>query len=273
VIAKQILRSIVRLSVIMIVLAALAKPAYSHIGIPPHPGESPGPARPYQASHGGPTANPCNIPVGSPIDSINTYTGNLTIQDIPVFYRSVGDGVPFVVTYNSQSTRSSALGPGWTHSFAAHVVDASYWDGVIVVDENGWENFFHDGVTDFYVSPPGVFDCLWLTWYGSTWTGWKLVRPNGRELHFDTTGRLVEMQDADGLTWALSYSGDLLTTITDPLGRATSLQYDQANHLSRVTAPGGLHADFAHDYLGRLTQITDAAGDAYIFGGYLGTDR
>jgi len=268
--SKQILRNIVRLSVSVILLAALAGPAFSHIGVPPHPGESPGPAHPYQGSHDGPTAdsNPC----GSPIDSINTYTGNLTVQDIPVFYRSVGDGVPFVVTYNSQSTRSSTLGPGWTHSYAAHVVDASYWDGVVVVDENGWEHFFHDGLFDLYVSPPGVFDRLWLTWYASTWTGWKLIRPNGRELHFDTDGRLVERRDADGLTWALSYSGELLTTITDPMGRDTSLQYNQANHLSRVTVPGGLYADFAYDYLGRLTQITDAAGDAYSFGGYLGTN-
>jgi RHS repeat-associated protein len=204
---------------------------------------------------------------GSPTETINTFTGNLTIQDTPVWYQSVGGAIPFVVTFNSQSGQTGPLGNRWTHSYNLRVTDDGT-NGALVVEGNGWERYYSG---TGYANPPGVFAGLGKRYQGGTWLGWKVTRPNHQELYFDLSGNLTEIHDKDGLVWTLSYSNGLLSTITDPKNRQTTLQYTN-NLLTRVTVPGGLYATFQYDNNTpkRLWKITDAAGQTYTFG-YSGT--
>jgi YD repeat-containing protein len=44
------------------------------------------------------------------------------------------------------------------------------------------------------------------------------------------------------------------TSVTDPLSRTTSYQYDSSGRLTRVTAPEGNYAAYSYDARGNLTQ-------------------
>ena len=58
-----------------------------------------------------------------------------------------------------------------------------------------------------------------------------------------------------GRTLTLSYTGTLINTVTDPLGRAINYTYDGSGNLISVTNAGGGVTGFAYDVLHRITQI------------------
>jgi len=242
---KRGFQLVVRVFLVVLVLAVAAGGAWAWE--PANPSDGPGPHYCWAGSNSGPQggnggckSGSCNR--GAPADEINTFTGNLTISDIPVWYKAVGGTPAFEVMFNSQSGQSGPLGDRWTHRYNIKVVDNGT-DGATVIEGNGWE---HEYSTTSYLSPVGIFDTLTKTYSGSTWTGWKLTRPSGEELYFDTGGKLTKITDSDGLNTTLTYSSGLLTTITDPLGRQTTLTYS-GGLLTKVTVPGGLYATFQYD--------------------------
>jgi len=200
---------------------------------------------------------------------------------MPVFYQGPGGNVPFYVTFNSQSERSSSLGHRWTHSFNYRIIDDSPY-GATLIDPDGRETYFTYSAGE-YLAPPGSKYKLW--WFAGVYSTVR-VAPcgcghNGEEHTYYEVGpgiwapeRISRRAGAGGakLTWQLSYDANgNLTAVTDPNGRQTTFIYT-TGYLTRVTVPGGLHADFAYDTYTpkRLIRITDAAGQGYQFA-YTGT--
>ena len=114
--------------------------------------------------------------------------------------------------------------------------------------------------------------------------------PAGRQVRIvtDAAGRLVESQfgflasaqysyDAEGrvdgysrssgsTTRGVAFSYDTmgrLATITDALGRETTLQYDEANRLSQQTRPGNLVTRYAYDAAGKPVLIVPPGRPAH----------
>ncbi len=228
----------------------------------PDPSDSAGPARPWQAAAAGPLGDGCET--GRPHDSINTFTGNLTIYDTPVSYQNIGQPMPFTVVFNSQSGRTGSLGDRWTHSFNWYLINNAPY-GITVVDGFGGETYF-TGSGSVYEAPAGVFDVL-----APNAGGWSLTKPDNTLYCFNSSGRLFLIKDEDDFEYWFAYDQNgLLTTATDPVGRITTFNYVNGR-LSRVTVPGGLHADFAYDIYNRLSAVTDATNtDTYTYG-YEGT--
>ncbi|NEE50573.1 hypothetical protein G3M55_38960, partial [Streptomyces sp. SID8455] len=74
-----------------------------------------------------------------------------------------------------------------------------------------------------------------------TWSGGKIQRAvharSGRSLTFTWTGAhvtSVSTGPVDGapLTWAYTYTGDVLTKVCDPVGGCTRYDYGQGSHYS-----------------------------------------
>jgi YD repeat-containing protein len=230
---------------------------------------------------------------GSPVGSVNTFTGDLTIDDIPVWYEAVGEAMPFTISYSAQGGGGASMGEHWTHNFNARIItDGPY--GQYLEYGNGWKYYFASDGEGGYLSPVGIYDGMsaWGTGIQVTIRSkkrccgrrggggggggggrlWRSLPPDLSDIYFDQVGLLTEIEDPDGLTWTLTYNAaDRLTTITDPLGRDTTLSYTNGL-LTQVTVPGGLYATFQYDTHDpkRLWKITDAAGDTYTFG-YSGT--
>lgn len=92
------------------------------------------------------------------------------------------------------------------------------------------------------------------------------------EIEYDALYRQIEVTqpdpDASGSlsapVWTYAFTGNRLTSVTDPLGHATDYGYDDAGRRTSVTSPdpdggGSLGASvtqYAFDYLDRLTSIT-----------------
>jgi len=64
----------------------------------------------------------------------------------------------------------------------------------------------------------------------------------------------------------LAYNlGGYLSSVTDPLSRTMSLEYDQAGRLTRQVLPGGRTVSYSYDAYGNLKSITPPGWPAHLF--------
>ncbi|MEA9564009.1 MULTISPECIES: DUF6531 domain-containing protein [unclassified Xanthomonas] len=209
--------------------------------------------------------------VGNPI---NVATGNKFQQVVDI---NGPFGLGFVRYYNSSTTGSDAgLGIGWTHSYSSRIVFPSdNSSGKITYAKRP------DGRSiTFFWQPSGK----WLPDSGQTSslaeardaTGttveWHFKeRKDGATEAYDLTGRLLRIEQLDGLTTHLTYataSARRPSQIASWQGRSIQLHYDTLGRLSGlVGSDGGIHT-FTYDSENHLTSVLYPGGDTatYLYG-------
>ncbi len=107
-----------------------------------------------------------------------------------------------------------------------------------------------------YRAPIGEFSTLVKTPDGS----FTRTEVDGTVHQFNAAGLEVSRSDRNGNTFTFDYDGSArLTSVTDPVGNMTTLDYTGAR-LSSITGPAGRVTQFQHDGNGNLTAITDPDG-------------
>ena len=86
----------------------------------------------------------------------------------------------------------------------------------------------------------------------------EVVDTQGRELDIDHNGAgyISEISDPTGRTWQYGYTGDLLTSYTNPGGEVTSYEYGAESRLTRVTTPDHREVVFGYDGSDRVNKVT-----------------
>jgi YD repeat-containing protein len=114
------------------------------------------------------------------------------------------------------------------------------------------------------------------TYHGGSRLIATIAETDGSSLRigYDGANRVVSMAQLvagnDTRTTTLAYNSGS-TVLTDPLGQATTLYYDGAGRLNRITAPPAVSgaaaqsAQFAYNGNGDLTGVTDAAGNGTTY--------
>jgi len=80
---------------------------------------------------------------------------------------------------------------------------------------------------------------------------------NRVDLSYDSEGRLVEIKSDDGRKVTFEYSGQLITKMTDPIGRVTKYSYEN-NELRKVIYPDGTTETYEYGDEHRLISVTDS---------------
>lgn len=104
-----------------------------------------------------------------------------------------------------------------------------------------------------FISPAGDFTTLVKNDDGTFTRRWK----DGTETRFNAQGLQTAVIDRNGNSTQYSYDANgLLTTLTDPVGKVTTLTYNNGR-LNRITDPVGRNTAVEHDSAGNLVRITD----------------
>ncbi len=189
----------------------------------------------------------------SPVDA---PTGNFwhTFDDLSVPGRDIP--LDLTRTYNSMSAATDGpFGFGWSfpYDMSLSFPDATH---VVVNQENGSQVTFTEQSGGTYTAPPRVTAALVHNEDGS----WTFVRRHSDTFSFDSSGRLTQERDLNGYVTALAYNGSgQLATVTDPSGRKLTFAYT-GDHISSVTDPLGRVVRYAYDGEGDLTDVTDVSG-------------
>jgi RHS repeat-associated protein len=212
---------------------------------------------------------------------VNTGTGAFIRTERDFVMSSYG--IPFQATrfYSSANTATGMFGAGWTWTYDAKVVAAAN-GSVRVRAEDGSEAVYTKAADGSYTRPAGIRSKLSTVAGG----GWQLVTPDQRTLRFDAAGKLVTVRNARGFGVTLGYDASgLLTSVTDAAGRVARIENrTDLRLITKITLPDGRSTQFdyiggrllkvqdalgfthsySYDASGRLSQVTDARGNAQV---------
>jgi len=206
---------------------------------------------------------------GAPVWQVNMVSLNFYMADTPLWYNSpVGPPVELKLSYNSQTSHSGAFGSKWQLNYESilyPVVD-NYGlpAGFAIIMPDGKWDLYPPGGSGGYTAPYQTFNQL--TELGAN--HFELKFPDGRVYVYNipdgvtsAVSLLVEVRDAYGQKLSMGYNtAARLTTITDALGKVTTLTYNDDGLVIQAADPFGRTAAFEYDADKNLAKITDMGG-------------
>jgi hypothetical protein len=219
----------------------------------------PDPVTPENRDKNDGNPNKCDAPDLSVGNPVNVANGNKYEEALDLSISTPGIPLEFKRAYNGHSSADGPLGYGWTHNFNLRVqVKAASPKRVIVWDSDGRALYFTEisqvnGVITF-LGESGVKDRL-----QQVATGEYFLLRNGGKLTYQfasdsSNGRLLGISDLNGNTLALTYTGALLTQVSNNFGKADMIQYNGNNRISSVTDAKGQSITYGYTN-GDLTSV------------------
>ena len=171
-------------------------------------------------------ANPYNGSVTYVHNDLN-MTGNLLPINISHIYNNNTDDI--------YSTVYSGMLVG--AKYHLNIQEALVYDSSI----NKYKHYDADGTLHYYVSDGSNFKHEYdptkiLTISDSEYI---ISDAQGNKKHFNSAGQLYKLVDNNGNTQTFTFNGNLITKVTDPVGRAVNLEYNSSGQLVSLTDPAG----------------------------------
>jgi len=210
---------------------------------------------------------------------VNVATGNKYEEALDLSVTTSGIPLELRRAYNSQVADDGPLGYGWTHNYdlSVQVIETTPNKRVIVWDEDGRALYFtqiRQTITDEtpFTGESGVKDRLKQV----ISTGEYFLRRKEGNLtyKFGSDGKLVQISDANGNTLNLTYTGGLLTQVSNNFGKSLSIQYNGENRISSITDPSNKSVIYEYTS-GDLTKVTypDTNFIRYVYSNHSMTDK
>jgi RHS repeat-associated protein len=193
---------------------------------------------------------------------VDTATGNFwhTFDDLSI----PGRGIPLDLsrTYNSdQASVPSAFGNGWSFTYGMSLALSASGDAT-VTQEDGSQVMFTANGSGGFTAPSRVQATLVANTGGS----YTFTRKARQVFTFNSSGQLTSESDLNGYTTSLTYSGGLLTTVTDPASRTLIFTYNASNLIATATDTTASRT-YTYGYSGsNLTSVTDPDGGVTTYG-------
>ena len=152
--------------------------------------------------------------------------------------------------FNSYST-SGIFGDGWSFNYDMKVVEFLTGNVSFYRDDGGIDRYVKqpDGTLK---NPASVYATI-----TKTQNGYTRHENDGTEEHFDSNGKLTAIVDRNSNTISFTYSGSILTQITDTVGRAITLTYGSNGKVSQITDPASHAWTYAYDSNNQLISVTN----------------
>src|SRR5579884_4196357 len=199
----------------------------------------------------------------APLMTFDTYNGHVFYQRLDLAVPAPGPGLEFRLSYDSANTYAGPLGPGWAHSFDAHLIQGDGRTSLVLVREDGTGEYFDSNGGPLFVQ---------RDWGPDTLThqnaGYRADFGNGQYWLFDHNGHVSMMSDKEGHAAVIITDGDgRVTQVIDPAKRGR-LTFDYDPTGSRLIAAHdwlGRSVQYGYDDAGRLQVVTDWRGKSTTF--------
>ena len=181
----------------------------------------------------------------------NTITATTTLEGVPLQDSADVTAVP---------SSLFALGPGWTHSFNIFLNRQA--DGAVSIqDANGKDVHYYPDGAGGYIGLNGTRSELVPEIGG----GFRWVHGDGKTYAFDANGFLTQITDRFSNEITLAYQSNRLISITDTIGRQSTLTYNASGNLEQITDSTGQLAFYTYDAAGNLSTATNSAGEVTTY--------
>jgi RHS repeat-associated protein len=225
---------------------------------------SQGPAATYTATSLG-DGNTYLVALQGNATALATGVHGVRVEIVKTFSDGYTYPESFSDSVNVVNASASPYGAGWSIG-GLQAIAGDPGSLLITAGSQGTEKYTLSA-SGQYVGPPGDTSTL-VQNSGGTWTR---TYPDGTVLQYDAAGRETSEADRNGNTTSYAYvaggaAAGALSTITDPVGRVTTLAYDSSGKLATVTDPAGRVTTVTVDSSGNLTGITDPDSASVAYG-------
>jgi len=223
----------------------------------------------YKVSYGDLSHEDClNYSLGNPLwggmvgQNINCCTGNFYLQETDLSIPTRSFPLNFTRSYNSRATAVGPLGKGWQHNYNVSLKQNPD-ETITFTYEDGHEIKFESDGTSYYTFS-GDEETLTSNKDG---TFALSLRNNIKKYVFSADGKLQSISDKNGNTTTLTYTGELLTTVTEPAGRTLQFNYNSNGNLNKVLDSAGRFVEFTYDANGNLNTVRNLNGEvtSYLY--------
>jgi RHS repeat-associated protein len=220
-----------------------------------------------------------NVPSTDPIfaaDPINAALGSKAHEQVD-YAASGGHIFAFARTYQAQAPQASALvrqkvGPGWYSLWDRVVASISSTQVRVTRGDGSSIVFNYQGNGTWAPESSEITDRLTQLISGTSTTGW-IYKSGDVVENYNYAGRLTGVALPTGEQYTTTYDVDRLKTITDPMGRVLTFNYDAKGRLSQLVDPAGGITSYSYDdnaanpidRLGRLLAVTFPDGRARLY--------
>ena len=228
-------------------------------------------------------------PPPNPGRPVNPGSGNMKYEELLFSASESVSPVNFLLSYNSLSTVSSSLGPGFTHTFAQTLKPLPATNRIVSwINERGEKSLYRSGnpgVDPFLPMWPadametvnlnagaGIYTLTDLngtvTTFGSAAGEWRSAADRwGNTINGTySSGNLITITDPEGRAWSLVYTSGKLSSITDPDSNLWSFSYDGTGHLQTIRDPlhlsGNPWRQYTYVTAGGKTALAQVQDDA-----------
>lgn len=249
-------------------------------------------------------------------DPVDAASGAFVHGSTDLAFGVLGFPIRFARNYASSSSHQDGpLGHGWTHSYDIYLAQSSDWargfglrsavdaaaaiaesyvgidmasvpagglpqERIVIGTENsdwvlGWmidnvgtvsagngEQHQYLHLPDGSRRPAHGFNTMLVQKGGGTY---QVLARDGSQINFDGDGKALSLVGANGNQTTLTYDGaGNLTRVTDAAGRSIRLSYDDG-HLTEIRDPLGRTYSYDYDGDDNLVRYTNACGEATVY--------
>lgn len=192
-------------------------------------------------------------------DPVNLATGNMWFAETDLSIQALRLPIVWSRTYNSRSAYEGPFGFGWTSSYGAHLV-AQVDGSQLFREPDGTEHTFAADGAGGFEAPPGVHSEL-----STSVDGFTLRTREGILSHFDTSGRLLRIEDPNTNVIQLTYGAlGELESVIDAAGRTVLNVTTDNGRITEVADFTGRTVQYGYSN-GDLVSVTDSSGEAWIY--------
>ena len=200
---------------------------------------------------------------------------NLNVRTYPygTILTTLGKGKE--VTYITKNAEKDSDGKDW-HLVRLQDGVTGYVASWYISDISGVEVTYGSGTKILfdkkdsngnYITPYGTFDKLTK----NTSTGiYTLVRKDKSQYKYDGSGKLISIEDKNGNTLNITYTGAKISKVTDQAGRSLTFTYPDSDHV-KVTDPADRYVEYVLDSNKNLVSVFDPSRHKTQYTYYSGT--
>lgn len=200
-----------------------------------------------------------NVGSGKALVNIGTGNGVIHFNDFQIEGRGKSS-ISFNRTYNTKSTESESMGPGWSHTGSQSITQSG--DYAYYTDQDGTTHeFIYNPTTQKYTGPPGIYYSL-----TGFYDRFELVDKFGNKSVFNVeeydgniSGKIFRLgyqQDRNGNKIQYAYNDkEDITSVTDASGRVMSITQGAAGISSVVFA--GKKYTYHYNSNGKLSEARE----------------
>ncbi len=199
---------------------------------------------------------------------VNTLSGNLFLSRTDIYIPARGFDLNISFSYNSfLFTEDYGYGKGWTFRYnIQYSHDTSTQGARLILWGDGREDKYDSLPGGGYKTPKGFFSTLAEYQPGK----YVLTELNGVKFFFDnaTHKRITRMEEPNGNYISFSYTGELLTTMSNAASQTITFNYNPDGRLISVTDAVSTPArtfTYSYDAAGNLKEVKDPLNGKYQY--------